>query len=138
MSRWSRCVFLVAIVLSIAGCANLTASGTRAHPEGVVEFQVASNYQDVYRLIYKNAQRCLDSSSARVVRGNMFPDNKTAEVMLNLAGTAAMPLVVDIKAAPVGTSVTSNYSFNVFHMWQKSAEATKRWAKGDNTFCPDI
>lgn len=138
MVRWSKHVLLLAFVLLVAGCANLTASGTRAHPRGVVEFQVAANYQDVYRLIYKNAQRCLDSGSARVVRGNMFPDNKTAEVMLNLVGTAAMPLVVDIKAASGGTSVTSSYSFNVFHMWQKSAEATKRWAQGDGSFCPDI
>ncbi|MGA0588849.1 hypothetical protein ACO2Q2_17270 [Dyella sp. KRB-257] len=138
MKQWSKFTFLLALALLVAGCANLTASGTRTQPKGVVQFQVASNYQDVYRLIYKNAQRCLDSGSASVVRGTMFPDNKTAEVMFNLVGTAAMPLVVDIKAAPTGTSVTSSYAFNVFHMWEKSAKATELWAQGDNSFCPDI
>ncbi len=128
----------IAVLLAIAGCAPATMQGLRANPGGHIRFEVAKNYQGVYRTILANSRRCYQGgmiTAQVIVQGDLFTDTKTAEITTALHGGLGVDTYIGVDIKALNEEKTEVRVFYALSSWQGQARAAKAWVERDATDC---
>lgn len=132
-----RFLAAAAVAITLSGCAPATVQQLREQPKGQLTFQVAQNYQAVYRTILRSARKCHQGgliAAQMVVQGDLYSDLQTGEVVVALHGAAGVDthLGIDIKA--VADNVTEVKVYSAFSNLATS-RAVQAWVEKNSDAC---
>lgn len=124
-------IAILATLALLAGCAPATMQGVRdLGPDKAYQFDVAQNYQQVYRTVLDQARKCHQAgmiTAQMVVQGDLYHDTKSGTVSVALHGGLGVDTyqVIDMQAK--GESVTSVKAHYSLGSVQKQGDLLKRW-----------
>jgi len=133
MNGRSAIAIIVSLCMALAGCATVDNVVT---PENRRTLSFDRDYQAVYRIISEGLQRCV---SPGAVRATMYPDTRTARVLIAGSGGASVGSVHEIRAAGDGKTVVDFY--NDVCLTCSADQANERvqrlhnWIEGGSTDC---
>lgn len=124
-------------VAALAGCAASTPHDARnLGPERQVVFQLADDYQTVYRRLVDVERRCFQTNlitASQIVNADLYPDTRSAEISVGLYGIAtSIYQVIDLQGTDAGTTVTATFPLGNPQAW---GEKVRGWAEGSRQAC---
>lgn len=132
MNKSAYCIFIFVFLFS------LSSYGEPASPPYSLnyEFSTEKNYQQVYRLILKNADACSKQGviSKPVAEGQLYSDLKAGDIKISIL--APFGKYTHIRVGIEFIDGTTNVSIsNDYEAWDGLAKAIKRWAINGSDSC---
>jgi hypothetical protein len=126
------------IAATLAGCASSSPEDARnLGPDRKYSFDVAVDYQTVYRRIVDIARSCYQANlitASQIVNSDLYPGTRSGTISVGMYGiSTAIYQVIDIQGDDAGTTkVTAIFPVGPI---QKRGENVKAWATGSGKAC---
>ena len=132
----------ISLLFSAIFFASCSITPTNLRQEATERHTVVTrvDFKQAYRNILQTARRCYESGNI-VVTGDIYTDNKTAEIVATIRGGDVIRtlFILDLRGLDAeSTQIVGIWSWSLTDYWRRATVASEAWSNGINAPCPQL
>lgn len=131
-------ILLMAAAIQLSSCAPRTVEAVRANYAAKYEYDVAENYQYVYKRVLEKAKKCHERGrigAQTFVEGNLYSEMKSGDITVSVRGGFGVDIYLSINVRGLDDHNSRVQVYSGLAAANKGARAVRGWVFDNSDEC---